>query len=149
MSALDVLVWTDEQLDELVSRAIGFNQKADLDELWGCIETAEAVAVANKALADKAQQRANTALGEAARIKERILFQMQARDLKAVACSAGKFARQANGGNLPLRITGEFPDEFARIKREADLDKVRQALKEGEILDFVEVLDRGEHLRLR
>ena len=147
--ALEVSALDDETLDRLVSLAVGDGRKESLDLLWNAVEEAEAVKTANDALRDRAQQRANTAAGEAARIKERILFQMQARDLKSVACSAGKFARQQNGGHNPIRITGDYPDEFARIKREADLDKIRQVLKEGEILPFVEVLDRGEHLRLR
>lgn len=149
MQFLDVQAMSDEQLDAAVSAGVGDGNMAALDALWNSIEAAEAVATANAELRDKAAFRANTALGEAARIKERILFQMKARDLKAVACSAGKFAVQQNGGHQPIKIVGDFPDDFARIKREADLDKVRQALKEGEILDFVEVLDRGEHLRLR
>jgi hypothetical protein len=149
MKPLEIDSFTDEALDELVSAAVGDNQQFALDALWSCVEQAEAVAVANQTIIAKAQVRANTALGEAARIKERILFQMQARGLKAVACSAGKFQAHANGGHQPLRITGEFGDEFARIKREADLDKIRQAIKEGEILPFVEVLDRGTHLRLK
>lgn len=146
---LDVQAMDDETLDRLVSLAVGEGRKESLDALWTAIEQAEAVEDANKILADKATFRRNSAAGEAARIKERILFQMQARDLKHVQASAGKFARTANGGALPLRITGDYPNEFARVKREPDLEKVRSALKEGEILDFVEVLDRGEHLRLR
>ena len=152
---LDVASMSDEALDALVSQAIIQKSVTCSNNLWEAIEQADAVATANKQLEEAARCRRNNAEAEAARIKERILFHLQARDLKALPSSFGKFARQANGGHKPLRITGEFPDEFARIKREADLDKIRQAIKEGECLEFVEFIpvedlpNKGEHLRLK
>lgn len=140
---------TDDDLDRLIVQSITESDGEAANGLWLSIETAEAIAAANKQLAEQATFRANNAQAEAARIKERILAQLSARNLKDLPCTFGRFARTANGGHQPLRITGDYPDEFARVKREADLEKVRAAIKEGEILDFVEVLPRGEHLRLK
>jgi len=152
MRQLELDALTDEALDQVVSLAIGDRDAGSLDVLWQMIEGAEAVAEANKLLADRATFRRNTAEAEAARIKERVLQQLQARDLKAVAGSYGKFARQANGGRPPVKLLVEpdrLPDQFKRVKVEANLDEIHKVIKDGEVLDFVEVGERGEHLRLR
>lgn len=148
--SLTVESMTEAELDEAVCSAIDGNPDCRT-LLWQSIEEANAVAVGNKSLIDAATFRKNAAEAEAARIKERILFHLAARDLRTLPTAFGKFARCANGGHQPLRITvgaDQLPPMFQRVKTEADLDRIRQALKEGEILDFVEVLDRGEHLRL-
>ena len=42
-----------------------------------------------------------------------------------------------------------LPDEFARIKREPDVQKIRDALTRGEPLAFVSLGERGEHIRIK
>lgn len=58
---------------------------------------------------------------------------------------------QANGGKAPIRFCEnyEIPDEFCRIKKEPDSDKIREAIEAGEVLDFAELLPRGNHLQIK
>ena len=50
-----------------------------------------------------------------------------------------------NGGVAPLVYKGDVPAEFCRL--EPDTSKIREALKTG-ALDFAELGERGEHLRI-
>lgn len=59
------------------------------------------------------------------------------------------FGIQKNGGLQPLEIVPDatIPDEY--VKKEPDNEKIRAALKEGKVLPFAELKERGEHLRIR
>ncbi len=57
------------------------------------------------------------------------------------------FNIQKNGGKQALTIDGEVPDTYKKLVD--DLDKIRQALENGENLPFAHLEPRGESLRIR
>ena len=54
-----------------------------------------------------------------------------------------------NGGKQQLTIDGDVPKEYTRTITENDIDKIRQALENGENLPFAYLEPRGESLRIR
>lgn len=59
------------------------------------------------------------------------------------------FGIQKNGGLQPMELVegAAVPDEY--LKKEPDNGKIREALKEGKVLPFVILKERGEHLKIR
>lgn len=60
-----------------------------------------------------------------------------------------------NGGKQPFEYTvddiEDIPAEYKKTKTvvEADVEKIRQSLSEGEVLDFAVLKPRGTHLRIK
>lgn len=74
---------------------------------------------------------------------------------KATTVAGRTIAVQKNGGKAPLAWTtaSVSPDivgeEFVRVSREVDTDKVRAELEVGRQLPFAKLEERGTHLRIR
>ena len=83
------------------------------------------------------------------RMKDRLLEAMQLMDVKEIAGEHFKLKIQNNGGAQPVEITGDVPDNYQRIIYEPDTEKIRKALESGETLDFAELKERGQHLRIK
>ena len=58
------------------------------------------------------------------------------------------FRIQKNGGKMALTIDGDVPDEYTKIVKENDTDKIRQALEAGQELPFAHLKAQGESLRI-
>lgn len=82
-------------------------------------------------------------------MKKRLKDAMEMMNLNEVQTSHYKFKIQKNGGQQPMKITGEVPSNYKRVVYEDDKDKIRKDLEEGKKLDFAELLERGTHLRIR
>lgn len=55
-----------------------------------------------------------------------------------------------NGGLQPIKVDAEkLPDKFKKVIMEPDIERIREAVKNGEIIPGVEVLPRGEHLTIK
>ena len=54
-----------------------------------------------------------------------------------------------NGGLQPLKIDGDVPDNFTKVKIEPDNDLIRKALNDGEELSFAHLEPRGRHLNIK
>lgn len=60
------------------------------------------------------------------------------------------FSVVKNGGLQPIKIDAEkLPDKFKKVIMEPDIERIREAVKNGEIIPGVEVLPRGEHLTIK
>ncbi|MBO5030446.1 MAG: siphovirus Gp157 family protein [Lachnospiraceae bacterium] len=59
------------------------------------------------------------------------------------------FGIQKNGGTAPLIMKEGIEVPMSYTKAEPDMAKIREALNRGEKLDFAELGERGEHLRIR
>lgn len=59
------------------------------------------------------------------------------------------FTISKNGGEQPIDIYGEVPEEYSKVETRPDNDKIRKALSKGEQLDFAILQERGEHLRIK
>ena len=53
-----------------------------------------------------------------------------------------------NGGQLPMKVTGDVPNNFQKVILEPDNKKIREALEKGENLGFAHLEERGKHLRI-
>lgn len=54
-----------------------------------------------------------------------------------------------NGGKQPLTIDGDVPDEYKKIIKENDNEKIRADLEAGKELPFAHLEPRGESLRIK
>ena len=85
-------------------------------------------------------------------IKRMKLALMEAMDDAGVdSIPAGEYTLKIakNGGLQPLKIDGDVPDNFTKVKIEPDNDLIRKALNDGEELDFAHLEPRGRHLNIK
>lgn len=54
-----------------------------------------------------------------------------------------------NGGQQPLKIDGEVPDNYKKIIYEDDKELIRKALNDGEELEFAHLEPRGRHIVIK
>lgn len=59
------------------------------------------------------------------------------------------FGIQKNGGVQPMRLIPDVPVPAEYCRMEPDNAKIREALAAGKELPFAQLLERGEHLRIR
>lgn len=84
------------------------------------------------------------------RMKEMVMQAMKATDKTKLITPHFKFTVARAGGKTPVKITGDVPHEWCKVKYEPDKDKIRTAMEEdGEIFDFAELGERTEYLRMK
>ena len=84
------------------------------------------------------------------RMKEMVMQAMKATDKTKITTPHFKFTVAKAGGKTPVKITGDVPHEWCKVKYEPDKDKIRTAMEEdGEIFDFAELGERTEYLRMK
>ena len=83
------------------------------------------------------------------RMKERLIMAMDALGTKELPAGNFTIKIQGNGGQQPLAVTGDVPEEYTKITIETDNDKIREALKEGKELDFAHLEPRGRHISIK
>jgi hypothetical protein len=90
-------------------------------------------------------------LNHVARMKETVKEVLNRLGMARIETKSFKVRVQTNGGKAPLKFDENYqiPDEFCRIKKEPDTDKIREAIESGEVLEFVEMLPRGNHLQIK
>ena len=98
-----------------------------------------------KAFAEKRDARKNAIK----RMKERLIMAMDALGTKELPAGNFTIKIQGNGGQQPLKITGDVPENFNKVIVEPDNDKIRTALKEGKELDFAHLEPRGRHITIK
>ena len=109
----------------------------------------EAVAAEIKRLQDKKKAME----GNVDRMKRVMYESMKALGRSDAGGTILKAKIQKNGGKLPLvmdEMDAEvLPEEFRRVKYEADGEAIRQALDAGRELNFAHYGERGESLRIK
>lgn len=83
------------------------------------------------------------------RMKERLLIAMDALGKKELPAGDFTIKIQKNGGKQPLTITGDVPESFSKVIVEPDNDKIREALANGQELDFAHLEPRGRHISIK
>ena len=84
------------------------------------------------------------------RMKEMVMNAMKATDKTKLTTPHFKFTVARAGGKTPVKITGDVPHEWCKVKYEPDKDKIRTAMEEdGEIFEFAELGERKEYLRMK
>ena len=82
------------------------------------------------------------------RMNERLYEVMITTGRRKVTTDLHTFSIRKNGGKLPLVITGDVPDNFQKVIYEPDNERIREALDNGETLDFAHYGERGEYLKI-
>ena len=100
------------------------------------------------------QERKKVFESRAERIKETLMKSMNAIGRKKIQTATHTFTVAKNGGKIPVVISpfataNDIPDEFRSVKYDFNKDAIREALEAGEILDFAELGERGESLRIK
>lgn len=84
------------------------------------------------------------------RMKDMVMQAMKATDKTKITTPHFKFTVARAGGKTPVKITGDVPHEWCKVKYEPDKDKIRTAMEEdGEIFEFAELGERTEYLRMK
>jgi hypothetical protein len=84
------------------------------------------------------------------RMKEMVMNAMKSTDKTKLTTPHFKFTVARAGGKTPVKIIGDVPHEWCKVKYEPDKDKIRTAMEEdGEIFDFAELGERTEYLRMK
>lgn len=84
------------------------------------------------------------------RMKGMVMQAMKATDKTKITTPHFKFTVARTGGKTPVVINGDVPHEWCKVKYEPDKDKIRKAIEEdGEVLDFAELGERTEYLRIK
>ena len=125
---------------ELVDKAAGYTHviKQLEMEMQQCDQVV-------KEFSDKKEKRANAIK----RMKQLMIEAMDAAGLESI--SAGEYTLKIakNGGLQPLKIDGDVPDNFTKVIVEPDNKKIRDALLEGQELEFAHLEERGRHLNIK
>lgn len=83
------------------------------------------------------------------RMKEALLNAMDAANIDTLTAGEYTLKIANNGGVQPLKIDGDVPDSFTKVIIEPDSKKIRDALVEGQKLDFAHLEPRGRHLNIK
>ena len=82
------------------------------------------------------------------RMKEALIDAMDAAGIDSLKAGEFNLKISKNGGLQPMKITGDVPDSFTKVIVEPDNKKIRDALANGEALEFAHLEERGRHLNI-
>jgi len=102
----------------------------------------------SRRLADLAKANENAAK----RLKERLMWALQERDIKKVETPLYVVSVAKNGGKAPLDIqvpATELPMEYQMIEYSPAKDSIRNALEQGIEIEGCNLMERGTSLRIR
>lgn len=83
------------------------------------------------------------------RMKEALMEAMDAAGVESILAGEYTLKIAKNGGLQPLKIDGDVPDSFTKVIVEPDNKKIRDALVEGQELEFAHLEPRGRHLNIK
>ncbi len=90
-----------------------------------------------------------TRMNNVKRMKDALMAAMDAAGIDSLKAGQFNLKISKNGGLQPMKITGEVPDNFTKVIVEPDSKKIRDALVEGQELDFAHLEPRGRHLNIK
>lgn len=95
------------------------------------------------------EARGNALANRSRMLKDNLFQAMKITGKRKFKTDLFSFGIQKNGGLQPMELKegATVPDEY--LKKEPDNGKIREALKEGKVLPFVILKERGEHLSIR
>lgn len=83
------------------------------------------------------------------RMKDALMAAMDAAGIDSLKAGEFNLKISKNGGLQPMKITGDVPDNFTKVIVEPDSKKIRDALVNGEALEFAHLEERGKHLNIQ
>ena len=90
-----------------------------------------------------------TRVNNVKRMKEALINAMDAAGIDTLKAGEYTLKIAKNGGLQPLKIDGDVPDSFTKVIVEPDNKKIRDALLEGQELEFAHLEPRGRHLNIK
>lgn len=146
---------TDEDARKALSDALAVSEEQvgmRLDHLARAVRQAEAQSVMFKGEAKHFQDKARVAENTAARIKSYVKEFLEGRGQAKFVAGCHTWAIQANGGKQAITMPDDpcaLPADYQRAVIEADTDRIREALEDGQVVPGCELLPRGTHVRVR
>lgn len=131
--------------DTLQGIEMEFEDKAE--QIAKIVRNFEADNLGLQSEVDRLQAMATSNSNQIKYLKNYLFEQMKAVGKDKFATALFKFSICKNGGELPMEIIGEVPDQYKKLVE--DNVKIRTALKGGEVLKFAFLGERGEHLRIK
>lgn len=168
---------SDEEREALKPALLAYveAQVRKVDNIRSYLKHCEMMAEGAKAEAEAQRQRANAWQGRADRLKEMVLYTMEALGAKKLEGSTGTLLRKGNGGRAPLVIGDDslLPEEccrydvqiaaevYARIPEDIKQGPgfiaqrtplpgiIRVALDAGQLVPGAHLAERGTHLEVK
>lgn len=144
---------TDDEAIKDTLDGLQYELEDKVEDYCKVIRQLEADADAYKAEADRFYQKVIICNNNVRRMKEAVMKAMIATGNEK-GMNAGLFRLKVagNGGQKPLKITGEIPQEFVEMVPTADKDKIRKFLESLDSADacaWAHLEDRGTHLSIK
>lgn len=147
----------DEEVQETILREFlktSDNLKTKLDGYCSLIQEIETRAEVRKAEAKRLSDRAAIDSNLAKRLKAMLMKYLQENDIKKVETNRYQISRAKNGGKLPLVINEDIPvtsidKRFQKVSIDYDREAIRQAIENGEYIDFAYLELRQESVRIK
>lgn len=147
----DVTAPDVEQAIDAWFERLSHERDEKLDNYAALIRELETRAQARRDEAKRLADRARRDEEHAAYLKQRLMLFFQDHDLKTVETRRYRLTLQRSGGKTPVVLKtdpDQLPEAFQRWKVSADLDALREALEQGADLDFAELGERGQYVRI-
>lgn len=144
-----------EEAVSLLLSELEADQGVKLDNLLDLARQLEMEAVAAKAEAEQWAAKAKTRQARSEYLLGIVKQHLTATGQPKVRTATGRtVAVVANGGQPPVQLAeaidpAAVPEEFVRVKKEIDMQRVRLFLESGGRLAFATLGERGNHLRVR
>lgn len=138
---------TPDQLRETVVDAIAIGDRDRLDALYGESLELDAVAESNKSVGEYYRIAATSCALRSDAIRDAIMKGMEQAGVTEARGNNFVLAAVPNGGAQAVVITGSVPDIYMKVKTEPDKTAIGRALREGAILSFAHLDERGTHLK--
>ncbi len=83
------------------------------------------------------------------RLQEGLKSYLKSKGMKKVHTNNYDFSVCRNGGNQPIEITADIPQEYCIYAPKPDMGAIRKALLDGKDLKFAHLKERGEHIKIK
>lgn len=146
----------EAQQEILITQYLQTDQdiKTKLEGYCGLIRELETRAEVRKAEAIRLNERASVDSNLAKRLKAMLLWYLTINDIKKVETIRYQISRAKNGGKQPLVINESIPvttldSRFQKVTVDYDREAIRQAIENGENIDFAYLESRTESVRIK
>lgn len=151
IKVLDML--NDEEVDEEMIKdtleSINLDIEEKADNYAKIIKDLESKRDARKLEAKRLTDSARTLDNRITFLKQNLFYSMKAINKTKFTTDLFSFNIAKNGGKRTLTIDGEVPEEYLKIVKEEDKDKIREVLENGIELPFAHLEEQGESLRIK
>lgn len=163
-AAIEALLWeaggeiepvAEEALDEYLA-SLGDERDQKIEAYCFRMKTIEAVSKIRIAESKRLADLAAVDTANVERMKARLLAFFEIHGLTKLELEQFRIWTQQNGGKAPLQtdewvesMPYELDDRFQVRYVRPSLETIREALENGELLDFARLLPRGKHIRIK